>query len=208
MKRSTAIVCFAWAVACQLVANAAPIVQDRATDMLALVGGERLFGLLTGPPHGGNVGIVVDRQWFRKHQPDMYRKTTAGEDGRQRQVLEQLRDRLTAWRQRREEPKLLANFIERSLAQTERKLRELNDEKAPPEPSQLVLVEVPQVQLRKQYVQPEATRRVLALAWQERMPGAEEQTAAALIEQLKAKGIDAGRVSPDLSDRLGALAQD
>jgi len=210
MRCSTAIlpVWFAWAVVGQHIAAGAPIVQDRASDMLALVGGERLFGILTGPSHGGNVGIVVDRQWFRKHQADLYRKTVADDDGRRRQVLEQLRVRLTAWRERREEPKLLANFIERSLIQTERKLRALDDEKAPLEPSQLVLVEVPRAQVRKQYVQPEATRRVLALAWQERLPGAEEQTAAALIEQLKTRGIDAARVSPDLSDRLGALAQD
>ncbi|HVC92127.1 MAG TPA: hypothetical protein VND64_00475 [Pirellulales bacterium] len=210
MNRSTAIltVCFAWAVVGRHVAGGAPVVQDRATDMLALVGGERLFGLLTGPPHGGNIGIVVDRKWFRKHQPDLYRKTTADDDGRRRQVLEQLRDRLIAWRQRREEPKLLANFIERSLTETERKLHALDAEEAPPEPSQLVLVQVPQARVRKQYVQPVATRRVLALAWQERLPNAEEQTATALIEQLEAKGIDAALASPDLSDRLGAMAQD
>ncbi|HUY34656.1 MAG TPA: hypothetical protein VMV69_18065 [Pirellulales bacterium] len=210
MRRSTlmACVCFAWTVVGQAVAHGAPTVQERATDMLALVGGERLFGILVGPPHGGKVGIVVDRQWFRKHLGDFYRKTLAGEDGRRRAVLEQLRDRLAAWRQRREEPKLLANFIQRSLTQTEQRLRLLDDEKAPPEPSQLVLVEIPLAQVRKQYVQPAATRRVLALAWQERLPGAEEQTAAALIEQLRARKIDHELTSPNLSDRLGAMTQD
>jgi hypothetical protein len=189
-------------------ADGGPTVQQRACDMLWLAGGERLFGILMGPPQGGKVGIVVDREWFRKHYREMYDTTVAGENDRRRALLESLAKRLAAWRERRSEPKLLAAFIERSLEQTDKRLRGLDDEKSPLEPSQLVLVEVPQAKVRKHYAQPPATRRVLALAWQERVPGAVEQTSAALIEQLKAKEIDPQRVAPDLADRLGPLTQD
>ncbi|HUY93429.1 MAG TPA: hypothetical protein VMV10_32180 [Pirellulales bacterium] len=183
-------------------------VQERAVDMAALVGGERLFGMLFGPPRQGELPFVVRREWLRKHAPNVYRKTVAGEDERRRMAIEQLRDRLAAWRERRSEPKLLTSFLDRSLEETKARLAAFDAKQEPHEPAQLLLVSIPVVQIRKQYQQSPETRRILALAWEERLDDPEEASAAALVERLKEKKIEPAQAQPDLSDRLDALPLD
>jgi hypothetical protein len=164
--------------------------------------------MFIGPPRGGELQMLVQREWLRQHAPNTYRKATAGEDERRKAALEQLRDRLVAWRERRTEPKLLSSFLDRSLDETKAKLAAVDDPKRPREPSQLLLVSVPVVQVRKQYQQPPETRRVLGLAWEQRLDGAEDLPKTALVEQLKAQKIDPDEAQPDLSDRLDILPLD
>src|SRR3569623_169417 len=94
------------------VARPAATVQERTVDMLALVGGERLFGMFAAKAADGEVKMLVRRAWLRTHAPDVYRRATAGEEDRRRTAIEQLRDRLAAWRGRRNDPKLLASFLD------------------------------------------------------------------------------------------------
>ena len=183
-------------------------IQKRAVDMISLAGGERLFGMFVGPPRGGELQMLVRREWLRKHAPNVYRKATAGEDERRKAALEQLRDRLVAWRERRTEPKLLSSFLDRSLDETKAALAALDDPKQRHEPSQLLLVCVPVAQVRKQYQQPPEARRVLGLAWEQRIDDAEDLSKTALVERLKAQQIDPEEAQPDLSDRLDALPLD
>lgn len=193
----------------QAASNRRPTtVQERAVDMAALVGGERLFGMVFGPPSHGELPFVVRREWLRKHAPNVYRKTVAGEDERRREAIEQLHDRLAAWRERRGEPKLLTSFLDRSLAETKARLAAFDAKQQPHEPAQLLLVSIPVVQIRKQYQQPQETRRILALAWEERLDEPEEAPVSELVEQLKQKKIDPAQAQPDLSDRLDALPLD
>lgn len=183
-------------------------VQDRAVDMAALVGGERLFGMFTGPPRDGELPFVVRRDWLRKHAAAVFRKTVAGEDERRRKAIEQLQDRLAAWRERRTEPKLLTSFLDRSLEETKARLAAFDDGKTPHEPSQLLLLSIPVAQIRKQHQQPPERRRLLALAWEERLDDPEDAPAAALAAQLKERKIDVAQTQPDLSDRLEILPLD
>jgi hypothetical protein len=152
--------------------------------------------------------IVVRRDWLRKHAAAVYRKTVAGEDERRRKAIEQLHDRLAAWRERRTEPKLLTSFLDRSLEETKERLKAFDDGKTPHEPSQLLLVSIPFAQIRKQYQQPPERRRVLALAWEERLDDPEDASFAALVEHLKERKIDPEQTQPDLSDRLETLPLD
>ena len=209
-----ATVIAAWSMILAVVpgqAAAAPrpaTVQERAVDMASLVGGERLFGMLYGPPRDGELPFVVRREWLGKHAPNVYRKAIAGEDERRRQAIEQLRDRLAAWRERRTEPKLLTSFLDRSLEETKAALAAFDDPKTPHEPSQLLLVSIPVAQIRKQYQQPPEARRVLALAWQERLDEPEDAPAASLVARLKEQKIDPAESQPDLADRLETLPLD
>ncbi|HEX5499795.1 MAG TPA: hypothetical protein VFX03_11225, partial [Thermomicrobiales bacterium] len=186
----------------------AATVQQRAVDMVSLAGGERLFGMFAGSPRGGELQMLVGRAWLRQHAPSVYRKATAGEDERRKAALEQLRDRLVAWRERRTEPKLLTSFLDRSLDETKAALAAVDDPKRRQEPSQLLLVSVPVLQVRKQYRQPPETRRILGLAWEHQIDGAEDLPKAALVERLKAQQIDPAEAQPDLSDRLDVLPLD
>src|SRR5579863_8890319 len=144
-------------------------VPDRAIDMVALVGGERVMGMLAGPVTDGSVTLYVARDWLQKHQPALYRKVTASEEDRRKEALQKYLERLATWRDRRAEPKLLNNFIERSIRDVEKRLKSFDDPAQKPAPSQLLVVELPAVQVKRNFTQPPAVRRLLGLAWEARL---------------------------------------
>lgn len=175
--------------------------------MAALVRGQRVFGMQAAPPSDGKVVFVVQRQWLQKHQRDLYRTATAGEADRRKAAWEQLRERLIAWRQRRMEPKVFVRFIDRSLREVEDQLAAQDNPSQPPEPSQLVVLELPQAKVRDSYSQPPEVRHLLELAWQERLENVEELSVEKIGEQLKARGVDVDHAQPDLSDRFDVQPQ-
>lgn len=182
-------------------------VQKRAVDLAALVGGQRIFGMLAAPPSDDQLVFFVQRQWLQTHQRELYRVATAGEDDRRQQAWKELRERLLAWRERRKEPKVFVDFLDRSLREVEAQLEAQGKAAEPPEPSQLLVLELPKAKVRNSYLQPPETRRLLGLAWQERLEDAEDLSAAEITEQLQARGIDVERAQPDLSDRLNIQLQ-
>ncbi|HVA47424.1 MAG TPA: hypothetical protein VNH11_13725 [Pirellulales bacterium] len=191
------------------VAAAAPVaIRDRAVDRVALVGGEQILGMFAAPPADGTVTLYVRRQWLKKHQPALYRKTAAGEDDRRKQALEEYLQRLKTWRERRPEPKLLNDFIERSIRDVESRLQGAGDQDAEAGPSQLMVVEVLAIKVKRHDVQPTAVRRLLGLAWQARLDDAEDLSAAALAEKLKEQAVDVEHAVPDLSDRFDIVPLD
>lgn len=217
----------AWFAAALIVfalqqATAAPpvAVRDQAVDLLALVGGERLLGMLVappvdaagppggvGPPGSDTVVFLVERAWLEKRQPALYRQTTKDEAKRRREALEQLRARLTDWRERRAEPRVLAGFLDRRIADVEKHLASANDAGRAPEASQLLLLELPVKRVSQSYVQPAERRRLLGLAWEERLADVEGRSAADLTAELREHKVDIDLAQPDISDRLPMLPQ-
>ncbi|HEX7379010.1 MAG TPA: hypothetical protein VF278_17950 [Pirellulales bacterium] len=185
-------------------------VNERAVDMVTLVDGKQWLGLFAQPPEkepsaDSTVTLYVAREWLRKHQPAYYRKFVAGEEAQCRAALEQYRQGLREWGDRRSEPKLLHDFIERSLRDVESRLRKEKPFDAAGA-SQLCLVELSAKQVKRWHAQPENVRRLLALAWETRLPDAEDLAAGELSERLKRQGVDVEHGEPDLSDRLGIVA--
>ncbi|HEV3339838.1 MAG TPA: hypothetical protein VG125_05760, partial [Pirellulales bacterium] len=204
-RRPISTCCLALSVLClSSAALAAPpvAVSDRAVDLVALVSGERVMGMLVGPGTDGTVTVYVARDWLGKHQPALYRKVTASEDDDRKQALKKYLDRLADWRQWRAEPKLLNHFLERSIREVEGRLKALDEKDKSPEPSQLLIVELPAAQVRRHFTQPQPVRRLLGLAWEARLANLEELSAKAIAEQLKQQGVDVEHGTPDLSDRF------
>lgn len=184
-------------------------VTQRAVEMVRLVDGKQLLGMFAQPPAEKTSGeeqltLYVARDWLRKRQPAFYRQFAAGEEKRHLAALEQCRERLLAWLQRRAEPKLLHDFIQRSLRDVEKQLQNPKADAAA-EASQLLIVSLPAKQVKRWYVRPQTARRLLALAWEARVPDAEELSAERLSEQLKQRGVDVENGESDLSDRFGIV---
>ncbi|HET6879730.1 MAG TPA: hypothetical protein VFI31_06235 [Pirellulales bacterium] len=195
-----------WALAAAPSLAAEPVaIQQRAADMVALAGGERIAGMFASAPTEGMVTLYASRDWLRKHQAAFYRKFAAGEEDRRKEALEQYRQRIADWRERRTEPKILKLFIGRSLRDVESQIEQLEKGDKPPEPSQLVVIEAPAKQVRNFYAQPQATRRLLALAWEAQLEGAEDLPVNELTERLKKQGVDVEHAWPDLSDRFNVV---
>lgn len=185
-------------------------VNERAVDMVTLVDGKQWLGLFAQPPEkepaaDSTVTLYVAREWLRKRQPAYYRKFVAGEEAQCRAALEQFRHDVQQWSERRSEPKLLHDFIERSLRDVESRLRGEKPFDAAGA-SQLCLVKLPAKQVKRWHAQPENVRRLLALAWEARLPDAEDLAAGELSERLKRQGVDVEHGEPDLSDRFGIVA--
>ena len=215
----------AWFAAALIVfsfqhATAAPpvAVRDQAVDLLTLVSGERLLGMLIGPPAAlGTRGVgppgsetvvfLVERAWLQKRLAALYRQTTKDEAKLRREALEQLRVRLTEWRERRAEPRVLAGFLDRRIADVEKQLAAANDASRAPEPSQLLLIELPVKRIRQSFVQPADRRRLLGLAWEERLANVGGRSAADLTAELRERKVDIDLAQPDISDRLPMLPQ-
>ena len=187
-----------------LAAKDPPAVTERAVDALTLVSGERLLGMLMDLRETEPVHFAVDREWLKKHAVGVHKKATAAEAQEHRAILQTLRDRLAAWRERRKDEKTLAGFLDRKLAGVDEQLASLEKEEAD---SQLVIVELPKKAVRRRMAQGAARRRLLGLAWEYRLEQVEEKSAATLAEELKALKIDSA-AQPDLSDRIGPLEQD
>jgi hypothetical protein len=193
-------------LASPLLAAPPVAVSDRAIDMVALVGGERVMGMLAAPVSDGSVTLYVGRDWLKKHQPALYRKAIAGEEDRRKEALQKYLDRLSQWRDRRTEPKLLNNFIQRSIRDVEGRLEALDNADQKTEPSQLVVVELPAVQVKRHFTQAPAVRRLLGLAWEAKLENVEELSAKAIAEELKKQGVDVEHDTPDLSDRFETVS--
>jgi hypothetical protein len=207
MKAAWLLLPIAWC--CPARSDAAPKnlpIQRRACDMLMLSSGERLLGIRPGPARSGIVALVVERAWLAEHEPALLRDVAAGEIDRARAHLDLLRDRITAWREERRDQPELTDRLSDQLDRVDRRLRVFDE--GPPEPSQLLMLEFPAADVKREFVQTPENRRVLALAWQEHLEDAVEESVSSLTRQLIEKGVDVDRDSPDLSDRVAAFAQD
>jgi hypothetical protein len=180
-------------------------IRQRVVDRIDLKSGERLLGMVVAPPRAGSVSMLVDRAWLARHPGDLHRRTVEGEADRVRQALTRLRERLEAWRPRGDVIPGLEAFVDAAVERVDRQLLILAD--APPEPTQLLLLQIPLDSVKGQVIQTPEARRILGLAWQERLENVEEQAASALADQLRERGVD-DDAQPDLGDRAGPLDQD
>jgi hypothetical protein len=161
--------------------------------------------MLAGPASGGRWTLLVRREWLRRHEPELFRTTVAGEEERPRRALEQLEGRTIEWRQRSTDERL-QGYLDQALQEVRERLAEI--QRQPPPPSRILLIEVPAGDVFRQHLQPPDTRRLLALAWLNNLADPEQQAAAAVLRKLTAMGVDVDGAQPDLSDQLGTTLLD
>jgi hypothetical protein len=186
-----------------------PLIQ-RACDMLAETGGERLLGIRLDDGQSDTARLLVRRAWLKAKAPKSYDKIAAAEREAGRKSLERLIDRLERWRERRSDDKALAGFLDRQIAATRKQLEKLDqppDDGARRQETELLFVELPRDAVRRQQVQSPQRRALLALAWQHGIADAEEISASELVKRLKAAKVDPA-LPPDLSDRVPPMEMD
>lgn len=193
-------------------AKAPPPLIQRACDMIARAGGERLLGIRLDDGRQETARLLARRAWLQAHAPKAYQEILQAENEATRAALAVLIDRLERWRERRQDDKTLAGYLDRKLAAAREDLAALEapaDDDAPArEEAQLVFVEMPLEQVRRKQVQSPRRRALLALAWEHGVDDPEELAAAELVKRLKAKKIDPAEAAPDLSDRVPPRAVD
>lgn len=180
-------------------------VERRAVDMVSLATGERFLGMFAGPATGGKFTFFVSRDWLRTGLPRYYQDFAARELDQTRATLEQVRDRVAAWKERRADRPGLIAFLDEKLVRIEKQLTDLDDDQRilP----QIIAIEAPEADVKRRFMQTPANRRLLGWAWEQRLADAELRAPGVLKKQLVALGVDPVQRDPDLSDRLGPTPQ-
>ena len=94
---------------------AVPLVQ-RGVDFLAVRNGPSYFGAVISPRNAAVVRIAVQREWFRKSQPERYAEFSKSEKEQRKRQTSQLTDRIEKWIDDRQQDEALVGFLRSELA--------------------------------------------------------------------------------------------
>lgn len=206
------------AIAAPQAAQPVPLTQ-RVVDQVLLNDNQRLLGMALGTTNTGDLQFVVRRDWLKQHAAATYRRTVADEPARDREILEQLVERLIAWRELRKDEQILANFLDQQLDQARARLKKLRaaveeepadkpQQQKPETTTQLLVLVIPANQIRRGQFQKPDARHILGLAWERELEEPEEQSRTRLVQKLEKLMVDVKSALPDLTDRIPSQPQD
>lgn len=174
-----------------------------AVDVVTLKSGKSVRGAVV-KADAGVLSIAVSRRWLEHSAPDLYQRTVANESQLQRQIAEQLRDRLTKQLETPAQDQRLTFFLKQELERVESQLTR----KETVEPSQFLWLDLEQGAVTKVVRATPDRQRVAIWAWNESFPNVEMRDVHELERDLKQRKIDPTVAPPDLSDRLAPQLQD
>lgn len=179
-------------------------VSQLTVDVLALKSGRVVRGAIIDAGSHGPLTVAVSRDWLQHANPDLFQKAITKEADSQREVQEQLRDRLQQQLAMPAQEPRLTLFLRQQLQKTEAALAP----KTTAKPSQFVWVELEQHSISK-ITRPTADRQRIAMwAWSESLANVETRDVHDLQRELKERLIDGAATPPDISDRLPPRPQD
>jgi hypothetical protein len=182
-------------------ARAAPPFAERAVDMVSLKGGERLLGMVFDVRPDGSLAFVAGREWCRRHAPRTFAEATEGEAVRQAKALGLVKERIAGWRARPPRTDGLRSFLAAEAARIDERIAAADPE-ARTLDTQLILIRIARNEVRSNYFQEPERRRILGLAWEQRLDGVEDESAKDLSDRLEELGVKAAVLQPDLGSRV------
>ena len=189
------------------IAAEQPIAAEKlVVDVVTLKSGIQYRGAVVGRDHDGAISMVVQRDWLKRQNAKEFESIVANEAKLTQAAAEKLVGRIQDWLKQSPEPANLKAFLELELERAERLGKGLNENGKPKEPPQFVWLSVAENKVRTTFLQPPATRKWAALAWQQRLADVERRSSDDLRKTLAAKGITADTPA-DLSDRLPLQSQ-
>jgi hypothetical protein len=191
------------AFAAEAQAQKAVPTSQLAVDIVTLKSGKSVRGAVV-KADAGVISIAVARGWLDHSMPDLYQKTVDNESQLQRQIAEQLRDRLKKQLETPAQDQRLTFFLKQELERVESQLTR----KEPVEPSQFLWLDLEQGTVAKVVRAAPDRQRVAIWAWNESFPNVETRDVHDLERDLKQRKIDPTVAPPDLSNRLAPQLQD
>jgi hypothetical protein len=145
--------------------------------------------------------LAVPRWWMEANAADFYAEYLKHETDARRVLLEELVERIDAWKERRPNDQRLVTFL---LDQRDRATKALkaNDGEVAACESKLVLVAVPDREIKRIEAADAQARQVTPVAWAEELKDVETRTVASLREELQRDKIDVAARNIDLTEWL------
>lgn len=182
-----------------------------AVDQVSVRNAPPLRGSILSRLSDGTLTMAVSRVWLGKSQPKLDEALAAEAAEERRAALEQLRDRIAVWRERRADETKLEFFLKKQAERIDKELARPEDKPEPnPDAADAVafhLVVLPATKVERFFLQPPERKQLAAVAWREGLPHVETRSASDLARELKKRGIDPTKESVDLSDRLPVRRQ-
>lgn len=176
-------------------------VNRKAVDVVLLKDGTRLLGAMVSRDSDGTLTVAVQREWLKKHAARTYRTAVQNEQRRIAEAPQKRLQRIREWVQEAAGKRDLLPFLKSELARLE-KVRAKPQATAAAKQKQLILVRLPGKDVKSGYRQPTAHRRVLLLAWRERLKDIERRSALDLAQELRKSGKRIDGKPVDLTGRL------
>jgi hypothetical protein len=190
-----------------LLAESAPTLAELAVDQVTLKHGPRLLGAVFDRTKDGSLTIAVSRAWLKKSQPKYHDACAAEAAVERREALEQLRDRLLEWSQRRTDDTRLEFFLKKQTERVDRALPEKESDTTSPGDGDFLLISLTPAKFQRVFIQPPSRKQVAIVAWREGLTDVEARSARNLEKELQKKGIEPAKERVDLSDRLPTRKQ-
>lgn len=184
--------------------------EDRSVDKVVVRDGLTLYGAILGRSADGTLTMAVDREWLKAKSKRFYADQTENEAANAIARLETLRDRIDAWRTELSAQKNLPDrsfvgpldlYLKEQRESVEQKLKEARQNDGELK-TQFVLLELPEKQVRRGFLQPEQNRKVALAAWKSDLKDVENSSTEALLQELRDRNVEVDQLDLDLSKRL------
>lgn len=163
-----------------------------------------LRGLVLGKDTDARTTLVaVPRWWMEAHSAEFYAEYLKHETDARRALLTKLVERIDTWKERRADDRRLQAFLDEQRERAEKALK-ANDGDAAPCESKLVLVAVPDREIKRHDPADPQARQVTPVGWAEELKDVETRTVASLREELQRDKIDIAARMIDLTEWLPA----
>ncbi|MBL8849571.1 MAG: hypothetical protein JNG89_07800 [Planctomycetaceae bacterium] len=206
----------AWLMALLLAAISTPsqaeITREAAArlgvDIVLLKGGREARGCIVQRREGDRLTIAVRRAWLESRQQGWLAEVNAAAANENHAALDTLIARTRDWQTARVTGQQLTGLVQSELDVFERRLANNPPPAVDDEPSEFVLVSIPEDQIRRVYAQTPERRQAALVAWREHLDNVESSSVDKLHKQLEARMIDWHSATVDFSDWLPKQATD
>jgi len=166
-----------------------------AAEVVQLIQGGQIRGLILGRSPKGALWMATQRQWLKKTKPELFAKFEIEETERNKKIRADLAGRVKNWLDSlQEDQEGLKSWLKDEL-----KIWQAED---PAKSGQLMLVSIKPAQIKKVDSRSAPIRQLVMLGIQERVEGLEERSALELMKDLKSLGLEQGRDRANILDRL------
>ncbi|MCC7419229.1 MAG: hypothetical protein IT428_02995 [Planctomycetaceae bacterium] len=187
------------------MASAAPPAKPKglAVDVVELKSRPvTLRGLVLGKDADARTTLVaVPRWWIEANAAEFYTEYLKHETDARRTLLTKLVERIDAWKERRADDRRLQTFLDEQKERAGKALRGNDGDVAPCE-SKLVLVAVPDREIKRHDPADPQARQVTPVAWAEELKDVETRTVTSLRDELQKDKIDIAARMIDLTEWL------
>ncbi len=171
-----------------------------AVDVVTLIDGRTLYGIAIEKTDQNGVKLFVERDWLKKNEPEMHRKSAQSERTATQKKIKQTIERLNRWIADRSAERDLVQFLEseKSRLQNSTVLDALVQNK-------FVLVELAAGEFRKTLIQQPEDRHLAGVAWKRNIQDVSVRTADSLRRELTRLGVDVDKETFDFSGQINVI---